>query len=160
VSEFDENDTVFMEAAIDEARAASVKNEVAVGAVAVFEGKIIARAHNTKETSMDPTAHAEITVLRRAAKARGTWRLTGVTVYSTLEPCPMCAGAMVLASIDWLVYGANDPKMGAVRSLFEIADDERLNHCIEIKGGVLDEKCAGLLRSFFSELRSKSKVEP
>jgi len=156
VDEVDQMDATFMKAALEEARAALQKGEVAVGAVAVFDGKIIARAHNTKETRRDPTAHAEMNLLRIASKALGTWRLTGVTVYVTLEPCPMCAGAMVLARIDRLVYGAHDLKMGAIRSLYRIADDERLNHRMEIQGGVLERECADLLSAFFAELRGKS----
>ena len=150
----------FMGAAIEEARKAAVKGEVAVGAVAVHDGKIIARAHNTKEASRDPTAHAEVTLLRRAAEAMGARRLTGVTVYATLEPCPMCAGAMVLARIDRLVFGAYDPKMGAVRTLYKIADDDRLNHQMEICGGVRQEECVQLLRSFFERLRSGRETAP
>jgi len=160
MSEANSQDLAFMGAAIEEARAAAEKGEVAVGAVAVYNGEIIARAHNTKETGKDPTAHAEITLLRRTAESLRSWRLAGVTVYVTLEPCPMCAGAMVLARIDRLVFGAFDPKMGAVRTLFRIADDRRLNHRIDICGGVRENECVRLLRDFFAQLRSKAGNEP
>jgi len=160
MSETNSRDLAFMGAAIEEARIAAEKGEVAVGAVAVYNGEIIARAHNTKETGKDPTAHAEIILLRRAAESLGSWRLAGVTVYVTLEPCPMCAGAMVLARIDRLVFGAYDPKMGAVRTLFRIADDQRLNHRIDICGGVREGECVQLLKAFFAQLRSKAGNEP
>lgn len=152
-----EEDVKFMQEALRQARAASGKGEVAVGAVAVYGGEIIARAHNEKEVSFDPTAHAEILLIREASRVLGSWRLYGVTVYVTLEPCPMCAGAMVLARIDRLVFGAYDRKMGAVRTLYRLGDDKRLNHRIEVCGGVCEDDCAGLLSDFFSNLRSNKR---
>ncbi len=149
-----ERDVKFMHEALREARAASGKGEVAVGAVAVYGDEVIARAHNVKEVTLDPTAHAEMLLIKEAARVLGSWRLYGVTVYATLEPCPMCAGAMVLARIDRLVFGAYDRKMGAVRTLYRIGDDKRLNHRIEVCGGVCEEDCAGLLSEFFTNLRN------
>lgn len=148
-------DALFMEAAISEAKAAAASGEVPIGAVAVRDGEIIARARNEKENGRDPTAHAEVILLRETAKILGGWRLSGVTVYVTLEPCPMCAGAMVLARIDRLVFGTLDPKMGAVRTLYNIADDPRLNHRIEITAGVREAECAAMLSDFFRERRRK-----
>lgn len=144
-----------MRAALKEAEKAFAEDEVPVGAVAVRNGKIIARARNKKEKKGDPTAHAEIELLKKVAKRIGGWRLKGITIYATLEPCPMCAGAFVLGRIDRLVYGASDKKMGAVRSLFKIADDERLNHRISITEGVLAKESAELLKRFFEIKRRR-----
>jgi len=146
-----------MREALREARSASEKGEVAVGAVAVYENEVVARAHNMKEASLDPTAHAEMLLIRETARVLGSWRLSGVTVYVTLEPCPMCAGALVLARIDRLVFGACDRKMGAVRTLYRIGDDRRLNHRMEICGGVCEEDCARLLSEFFLNLRNRER---
>jgi tRNA(adenine34) deaminase len=142
-----------MREALAEARKAFAKDEVPVGAVVVKDGRVIGRGHNLRETLKDPTAHAEIIALREAAGEVGSWRLNGTTVYVTLEPCPMCAGALVLARIERLVFGAYDPKAGAVASLMGILSDERLNHQVEYTGGVLAKESQDLLREFFKERR-------
>ena len=148
-------DEAAMRLALAEARAAADEGEVPVGAVALFEGRLVARAHNQRETLRDPTAHAEMLALTQAAAALGRWRLTGVTLYVTLEPCLMCAGAMVLARIDRLVFGAEDPKAGAVCSLYQVLSDPRLNHRVAVTGGVLAAECGGLLSEFFLRRRSR-----
>ena len=142
-----------MRQALAEAEAAAAAGDVPVGAVAVFKGSVVGRGRNARETTNDPTAHAEIAALRRAAEALGRWRLSGVTLYVTLEPCSMCAGAVVLARIDRLVYGATDPKAGAAGSLFNIVDDPRLNHRIPVTAGVLEPEASTQLRSFFERKR-------
>jgi len=153
MAEMQEGDIEFMRAALEEARAAGERGEVPVGAVAVSEGQIIARAGNRTIGDCDPTAHAEMVVLREAAQAVGNYRLAGVTLYVTIEPCAMCAGAMVQARIDRLVFGADDPKGGAVRSCFSILDDPQLNHQVEVTSGVLAHEAADLLKSFFAARR-------
>jgi tRNA(adenine34) deaminase len=144
-----------MLAAISQARESPATGDVPVGAVVVHGNKIIARANNRREADRDPTAHAEILALRLAARHLGTWHLVGVTLYVTLEPCPMCAGALVNARVDRLVYGSDDPKAGAVRSLYNLATDPRLNHRLEVVGGVLASECAALLKEFFAGLRAR-----
>jgi tRNA(adenine34) deaminase len=143
-----------MEEALALARAAAAEGEVPVGAVAVFEGAVVGRGANRREAARDPTAHAELIAIQEAARALGRWRLTGVTVVVTLEPCAMCAGAMVLARIDRLVYGASDPKAGAVGSLLDLSCDPRLNHRFEVERGVQAEACGALLREFFRVRRA------
>jgi len=143
----------WMDAALEEAEIARGAGDVPVGCVVVKDGEIIARAHNRREAENDPTAHAEIIALRRAAAHLGAWRLSGCTVVVTLEPCTMCAGSLVLARVDRLVYGATDPKTGACGSLFDIPRDPRLNHEVEIVAGIRDETCGKLLRDFFRERR-------
>ena len=143
-----------MEAALDEARAAPEHGDVPAGCVIVREGRIVARAHNRREADADPTAHAELLAVRAAARALGTWRLTGCTVYATLEPCPMCAGSLVLARVDRLVYGAADPKAGACGSLYDLVQDDRLNHRVAVTAGILADDCGTLLRTFFQARRS------
>ena len=143
----------WMEAALAEARAALGAGEVPVGAVAVREGAIIGRGRNRTEELQDPTAHAEMLALREAAAALGSWRLIGVSLYVTLEPCAMCSGACVLARIDRLVYGAADPKAGMSGSLATIPDDPRLNHRVEIVGGLLVDDCGSILKDFFRARR-------
>jgi tRNA(adenine34) deaminase len=143
-----------MSLALDEARAALQHDDVPIGCVVARGDDVLARAHNARERDQDPTAHAELLALRAAAAAVGSWRLEGCSIYVTLEPCAMCAGAMVLARVDRLVYGATDPKAGAVRSLYNIADDARLNHRIAVTGGVLEEECSALLRTYFSAKRA------
>lgn len=145
-----------MTMALDEARAALAHGDVPVGAVAVFDGEVIARGHNERELLGDPTAHAEITVLREAAKVRGTWRLGDVTVYVTLEPCPMCAGAMVAARVGRIVYGAPDLRAGAAYSLYNIVQDPRLNHRCELTAGVMADGSSELLMAFFAEKRGEA----
>jgi len=126
------------------------------GAVVVRDGEIIGRGYNQRETLGDPTAHAEMLAIREAAQYLGSWRLTGTTLYVTLEPCPMCAGAIVNARISELVYGASDPKAGAVSSLMNLVQDERLNHSVgEVIAGIREQECAELLRSFFKALRQR-----
>jgi tRNA(adenine34) deaminase len=148
------NDRDMMQIALEEARAALDHDDVPIGAVVARDGEVLARAHNARERDQDPTAHAEILAIRAAADALGSWRLDGCDIYVTLEPCAMCAGAMVLARARRLVFGALDPKAGAVRSLYNLADDGRLNHRLEVTAGVLEEECSALLRDFFGARRS------
>ncbi len=145
-----------MSLALAEARRAFAKGEVPVGAVAVYQGEVIGRGHNEKETRRDPTAHAEIIALREAARVRGGWRLFGVTLYCTMEPCPMCAGAMVQARLPRLVYAVDDPKAGAAGSVIDILDHPRLNHRVLVTRGVLAEQVQELLAAFFKGLRDGS----
>ena len=142
-----------MEEALALAREAAAAGEVPVGAVALFEGRVVGRGRNAREGARDPTAHAELLAVQEAARTLGRWRLTGVTVFVTLEPCAMCAGAMVLARIDRLVFGAEDPKAGAVGSLQDLSADPRLNHRFPVERGVLGDRCGDLLRRFFRERR-------
>lgn len=153
VNENKDSDLKFMRAAIEEARAASERGEVPVGAVVVVDGHIVARAGNRTISDCDPTAHAEIVALRQAAAAVGNYRLLGAAIYVTIEPCAMCAGAMIQARVARLVYGADDPKAGAVRSCFSILDDARLNHRVEVTPGLLQDEAASLLREFFAARR-------
>ncbi len=144
--------------ALQEADAAAQHGDVPVGCVVVDgRGALVARGRNRREIDQDPTAHAEMVALRQAAAARGHWRLSDCTLYVTLEPCPMCAGAIVNARIMRLVYGCADPKAGAIRSLHRIADDPRLNHRAEIVAGVRSDECATRLRDFFGALRRSGK---
>ncbi len=149
------NDRSFMERAIALARDAAVQGEVPIGAVVVHQGTVIAGAHNRRELDQDPTAHAELLAIRAAAAALGSWRLVGCTVYVTLEPCSMCAGAMVLARIQRCVYGASDPKGGFLGTLGNLSSHPGLNHHFEVVGGVEAERCAAMLRQFFADLRSR-----
>jgi tRNA(adenine34) deaminase len=142
-----------MEEALRLAREAGDASEVPVGAVAVLDGRIVGRGRNRREEDRDPTAHAELLALREASRTLGRWRLTGVTLVATLEPCAMCAGAMVLARIDRLVYGADDPKAGAAGSLQDLSADPRLNHRFPVERGLRREDCAALLREFFRARR-------
>jgi len=142
-----------MRAALAAAAQAAERGEVPVGAVVVIGEKIVATAHNERETGSDPTAHAEIVALRRAAATLGSWRLCDADLYVTMEPCPMCAGALVNARIRRLYFGCDDPKAGAVRTLYQLLDDRRLNHRVEVVPGVLAADGAALLRSFFGRLR-------
>ena len=149
----DNPDLEFMQHALEEARAAAFAGEVPVGAVLVRDGVVIARAGNRTIRDIDPTAHAEIVALREASRALGNYRLAGVTLYVTIEPCSMCAGAMIQARIPRLVYGCDDPKGGAVRSCFQILSDARLNHRVEVTTGVLADECAAVIQSFFAARR-------
>jgi len=150
---------MWMRAAIAEAEAAAAAGEVPVGAVVVSgSGELLARAHNRRERDQDPLAHAELLALRAAARAVGSWRLEGATLYVTLEPCAMCAGAIVLARVARLVYGAADPKAGFCGSLGDLVRDARLNHRAEVLAGVEAEACGGLLREFFADLRRRGEV--
>jgi len=146
-------DERYIAKAIDQAYIAEENGDVPIGCVIVYENRVIAKAYNQREQLNDPTAHAEIIALTQAAEFVGGWRLGGCTVYVTLEPCPMCAGALVLARIDRLVYGCDDPKTGACKSLYNIVQDERLNHMVEVSSGVLADKCSGQLREFFQRRR-------
>ncbi len=148
------NDDDFMREALREAQAAQEAGEVPVGALVVHDGEIVGRGHNRTIIDRDPSAHAEIIALRDAALRVANHRLNGATLYVTVEPCAMCAGALVQARIARLVYGCNDPKAGAVRTLYQIADDPRLNHRAEVVPGVLAEECAEVLRKFFQERRT------
>jgi tRNA(adenine34) deaminase len=147
----------YMRRALDEARAALAEDEVPIGAVIVHEGRVIAAAHNQREQLHDPTAHAEMIAITQAAAAVGDWRLEGCTMYVTLEPCAMCAGAIVLARIPCVVYGASDPKAGAVRTLFRLLEDPRLNHRADVTAGVLAGECADILSHFFEQKRRQSR---
>jgi len=146
-----------MRRALEEAEAALGEDEVPVGAVVVHDGRVVASAHNQREALRDPTAHAEMIAITQAAQLLGSWRLDGCTLYVTLEPCPMCAGAIVLARIPRLVYGATDPKAGAVASLYRLLDDPRLNHQVEVVSGVLAAPCGELLTRFFEQKRREGK---
>ena len=146
-------DDELMELALAEARTAPAHGDVPVGAVVWLDGEVVARSHNERERTGDPTAHAEILALRDAADRRGGWRLDGATVAVTLEPCPMCAGALQQARVARVVFGADDPKAGALGSLYNLGADPRLNHEFEVVPGVRAEECAALLQDFFSDLR-------
>ncbi len=145
----------FMGEALKQAKIAYEKDEVPVGAIIQKDGEIIARAHNLRETYQDATAHAELMAIRKACKVVGSWRLTGCSLYVTLEPCAMCAGAIVLSRLDKVVFGAHDPKSGACGSLLNIPEDERLNHRPEIISGVLAPECGEILKDFFRLKRSR-----
>lgn len=151
-----EKDKQYMKLAIEQAGIAGENGDVPIGAVIVHNDTIIAKAYNQREQLQDPTAHAEIIALTQAAAARQSWRLEGCTMYVTLEPCPMCAGALVLARIDRLVYGCDDAKTGAAKSLYNIVQDDRLNHKIEVTSGVLANDCSKLLQRFFQKRRSEN----
>jgi tRNA(adenine34) deaminase len=147
------NSEAWMRIALEEAALAESAGEVPVGAVIALGDQVIARAHNQRETTNDPLGHAELLAIRAAATALGRWRLSGCTLVVTLEPCPMCAGAVVNARLDHLVYGADDPKAGAAGSLMNLPEDARLNHRAEVTRGVLADESAGLLRAFFQARR-------
>jgi len=150
--------TYFMQRALQEAEVAAEENEVPVGAVIVHsERRVIASDHNRREQLHDPTAHAEMLVITQAAEALSSWRLDDCTLYVTLEPCPMCAGAILQARIPRVVYGADDPKSGAVQSLFKLLNDVRLNHQCSVVSGVLSEPCSNVLSRFFQRQRAQGK---
>lgn len=149
----DTGDHHFMQAALDEARGAAERGEVPVGAVVVLDGRVIARAGNRTIADCDPTAHAEIVALREAAAAVANYRLLDATLYVTIEPCAMCAGAMIQARIARLVYGADDPKSGAVSSCLSVLDHPQLNHKVEVTSGIARDEAATLLKEFFSARR-------
>lgn len=150
---------VYMQLALELAAEAASAGETPVGAVVTFEGRVVASGCNEREARRDPTAHAEMLVIARAAEVLDRWRLEGCTLYVTLEPCPMCAGAIVQARIPTLVYGADDPKAGAVRSLYQMVEDPRLNHRVEVIGGVLAEPCGAILTEFFRRRRLEKRQE-
>ncbi len=142
-------------AALRDAREAAAADEVPVGCVIVHDGLVIGRGHNQTETLQDATAHAEVVAIGAASSALGSWRLTGCTMYVTLEPCAMCAGAIVLARLPRLVYGAPDPKAGACGSVLDVIHERRLNHRVEVAAGVLADECGELLRAFFAKKRRR-----
>lgn len=146
-----------MRFALREAEMAAAADEVPVGAVIVHQGRIIARGHNQKEQLTDPTAHAEMIAITAAAEALGDWRMNDCTLFVTLEPCAMCAGAIVLARMGRLVYGTDDPKTGACGSMHNLVEDPRANHQVSVARGVLADDCAGLLHAFFGEQRARGK---
>ncbi|MCY2964721.1 MAG: tRNA adenosine(34) deaminase TadA [Planctomycetota bacterium] len=148
---------IWMRQALAEAQAAFEEGEVPVGAVVVFEGRVIAAAHNQRETLNDPTAHAEMIAITQAAEALQSWRLLDCALYVTLEPCPMCAGAIVQARIPTVIYGTTDPKGGACHTLYQITSDPRLNHQSAVLGGVLKEECREILQAFFAHQRAQGK---
>jgi tRNA(adenine34) deaminase len=149
------DDAHYMERALQQARQGAAVGEVPVGAVIIRDGSVVAEAHNLIESTPDATAHAEMLALQQAAKRAGSWRLDGMTLYVTLEPCPMCAGAMVLARLRRLVYGAPDPKKGAVDSVYDVLQHPANNHGVAVTSGVLAEPSATLLRDFFAERRQR-----
>ena len=146
-----------MRQALDQARLAFEEGEVPVGAVILHQGHVIAEAHNQREALNDPTAHAEMIAITQAAETLKSWRLLDCLLYVTLEPCPMCAGAIVQARIPTVLYGATDPKAGACHSLYQITDDSRLNHQTAVLGGILSEECGAILREFFAAQRALGK---
>jgi tRNA(adenine34) deaminase len=149
------DDERYMGVAIESAKVAEENGDVPIGAVIVRDGQIIGRAYNQREQLQDPTAHAEIIALTQAAAALENWHLNGCTMYVTLEPCPMCAGALVLSRMDRLVYGCDDPKTGACGSLYNIVADGRLNHQLEVTAGVLEKECGQQLQEFFKKRRNE-----
>lgn len=151
-----QDDERYMRMAIDQAFIAEENGDVPIGCVIVHENRVIAKAYNQREQLHDPTAHAEIIALTQAAEYIGNWRLGGCTIYVTLEPCPMCAGALVLGRLDRLVYGTDDPKTGAVQSLYNIVQDDRLNHRLEVTAGTLQDDCKAQLQSFFQRRRQEN----
>jgi len=153
-----EQDRGFMLEALGEARAAASRGEVPIGAVVVRAGEIIGRGHNLRESSNDPTAHAEMIAIRLAATALDSWRLLECTLYVTLEPCVMCMGAIILSRISRLVYACRDPRAGAVGSIYDFSRDDRFNHRVEVEEGVLADECGALLSGFFQDLRASRKI--
>lgn len=151
------NDEFWMQLALEEARKAPHHEDVPIGAVAVLNGEVIGRGHNRREIDNDPTAHAEMLALREASRVMGHWRLEGVTLYCTLEPCAMCAGAMVLARLPALVFAANDPKAGAGGSIMDLLHHSSLNHQVEVRSGVLREQASAEIVAFFAELRAQGQ---
>ena len=154
------DDERWMESAFLEAEQAFKRKEVPVGAVVVSNGRVIGRGYNQIESLKDPTAHAEMIAITAAAMHVGNHRLEGCTLYVTLEPCAMCAGAMVLARMSRIVFGANDPKAGACTTLYRIPQDPRLNHQIEVIGGILEPRCSSILKEFFAKVRANSMGKP
>ncbi|MFS0645387.1 tRNA adenosine(34) deaminase TadA [Siminovitchia sp. 179-K 8D1 HS] len=152
-----ENEEKYMKIAIEEAKKARLIGEVPIGAIVVLDGKIIAKASNRRETEQNATAHAEIIAIQEACRKLGTWRLENAELYVTLEPCPMCSGAIILSRIQKVVYGAPDPKAGCAGTLMNLLADSRFNHQSEVVSGILAEECGELLSQFFRELRRKKK---
>ncbi len=153
------DDSYWMGKALAQAANAGKRGEVPIGAVLVKEGRVIGRGYNLREGKQDPCAHAELLAIRQAAKRLKAWRLTGTTLYVTLEPCPMCMGAILLARVERLVFGCFDPKAGAAGSLYDLTNDRRFNHRVEVTSGVREEECSAILSDFFRELRRRKKGE-
>jgi len=152
-----ERDEYYMKFAIEEAKKAGEMQEVPIGAVIVIGDEVISRAHNLRETEQRSVAHAELLAIDEACRSLGTWRLENATLYVTLEPCPMCAGAIVLSRVERVVYGASDPKGGCAGTLMNLLQEERFNHQADVVSGVLDEECGAMLSEFFRELRRKKR---
>lgn len=150
-------DIKFMKAALEEAEKAGQIGEVPIGAVLVLDGEIIARAHNLRESKQSATSHAELMVIEEACKKLGTWRLEDTVLYVTLEPCPMCSGAIILSRVKRVVYGASDPKAGCAGTFMNLLTDERFNHQSEVSAGILEEECGAILSAFFKDLRKRKK---
>ncbi len=150
-------DTYFMNLALAQAKKAEELDEVPIGAVVVYENQVIAQGYNRREVDNDPAGHAEFIAMKQASEKLGVWRLSGCTVYVTLEPCLMCAGLMYQARIDRCVYGAADPKAGALGSLYSVNEDDRLNHTFDVTSGVCSQECAAVLRTFFQNKRKRNK---
>ncbi|WP_218140630.1 tRNA adenosine(34) deaminase TadA [Propionispora vibrioides] len=149
------DDNYYMGLALLEARQAYSLGEIPIGAVLVVGDEVVARAHNMREIWNDATAHAEVIAIREACQKLGRWRLTGATIYVTIEPCPMCAGALVMSRVDRLVYGSSDYKAGAVESIFNVVQHDALNHRLEVTAGVRAQECSALMKDFFRERRKK-----
>jgi len=148
-----DKDLEFMQMALEQARLAPARGEVPIGAVLVLDGQVLANVHNFREVWQDPTAHAEVVAIREAATRLGTWRLTNTALYVTVEPCSMCAGAIIQSRISRLVFGARDPKAGACGSVFNLPDERRLNHRVQVVGGVMEQESQELMQTFFRNLR-------
>lgn len=153
------SDEFYMNLAIEEAKKAADLGEVPIGAIVVLDGEVIAAAHNLRETSQNAVTHAELLAIQDACKRAGSWRLEGAELYVTLEPCPMCSGAILLSRIERVVYGAKDPKAGCAGTLMNLLEDERFNHQSEVVPGVMEEECGSMLSSFFKEIRRRKKEE-
>ncbi|OZI10456.1 tRNA-specific adenosine deaminase [Bacillaceae bacterium SAS-127] len=153
------NDTYYMQLALEEAKKAGELGEVPIGAVIVHEGEVIASAYNLRETTQNAVTHAELLAIEKACEKLGTWRLEGAELYVTLEPCPMCSGAIILSRIKRVVYGAKDPKAGCAGTLMNLLADTRFNHQSEVLSGVLEEECGQILTTFFKELRERKRAE-
>ena len=153
-----QDDEFYMDLALAEARKAFDIGEIPIGAVLVWNGQVMAADHNRRETDHDGTAHAEMLVIRESCKKLQRWRLTGATLYVTIEPCPMCAGALVMSRVDRLVYGSADYKAGAVESLFNVVNHPGLNHRLEVTAGVRESECAGIMKEFFRMRRNSKKA--
>jgi len=154
----EDRDRAYMAEALKEAAKAARKGEVPVGAVMVHSGGVLARGHNRRETARDPTEHAEMMAIRRSARALGSWRLTGCTLYVTLEPCLMCMGALLQARVGRLVFAAFDPKAGACGSLYDLSNDSRLNHRVRVTSGVMSDEAGAGLKGFFKALRAEKRL--
>jgi len=150
-------DVVYMQMALDEAHLAAAIDEVPIGAVLVIDDVVVAKAHNLRESKQQAAAHAELLVIEQACEAIGSWRLENSTLYVTLEPCPMCAGAILMSRVKRVVYGAADPKAGCAGTLMNLLTDERFNHRCEVTAGLLEEECGQLLTNFFRKLRQRKK---